>query len=228
MPAQLPRVQVGSACSLVHCNDQSTRGEGGMYSSNAALPQTSPRPRCPALHSCRVEGAREGVARAVGILCDAVQRYKDLCEGQYAGGCVQHQRCVCCQALAAPPPHSWPRLPSHPAYCSSSSVRNPLLTNALCLCLPVPPCAGHTVARVQRVGGIDFHYQPPPRSVVPFAAALKGQSSGRCAVGRGRGREGWGYTQLGGSSGRHRLCLRSVCTNNCLPRNSHEPQLNRA
>jgi hypothetical protein len=35
---------------------------------------------------CRVEGPRHGVARAVGILCDAVGRYKELCEGRYSGG----------------------------------------------------------------------------------------------------------------------------------------------
>lgn len=34
----------------------------------------------------RVEGPRQGVARAVGIMCDAVARYKELCEGAYAGG----------------------------------------------------------------------------------------------------------------------------------------------
>ncbi len=31
--------------------------------------------------------------------------------------------------------------------------------------------------RLQRVLGVDFSYQPPPRSVVPCAAALKGQST---------------------------------------------------
>jgi hypothetical protein len=33
--------------------------------------------------------------------------------------------------------------------------------------------AGHSVSRMQPVSGIDFCYQPPPRSVVPHAAALK-------------------------------------------------------
>ncbi len=34
---------------------------------------------------------------------------------------------------------------------------------------------GQAVPRQQRVLGVDFCYQPPPRSVVPCAAALKGQ-----------------------------------------------------
>ncbi|KAL4423797.1 hypothetical protein ABPG75_001098 [Micractinium tetrahymenae] len=84
--------------------------------------------------SCRVfriEGPAHGVAKAVGIMCDAVDRYKELCEGKYAG---------------------------------------------------------QSVARIQHVSGVEFHYQPPPRSVVPFAASLKGQSSGgrgaRAAAGK--------------------------------------------
>ncbi|KAL4446280.1 hypothetical protein ABPG77_003087 [Micractinium sp. CCAP 211/92] len=74
--------------------------------------------------SCRVfriEGPAHGVAKAAGIICDAVDRYKELCEGKYAG---------------------------------------------------------QSVPRIQHVAGVEFHYQPPPRSVVPFAASLKGQSSG--------------------------------------------------
>ena len=34
-------------------------------------------------------------------------------------------------------------------------------------------CSGQFVSRIQRIHGVDFTYQPPPRSVVPFAAALK-------------------------------------------------------
>lgn len=51
------------------------------------------------------------------IICDAVERYKDLCEGGHAG---------------------------------------------------------RAVSRIQHVRGIDFVYQPPPRSAMPQAAALKG------------------------------------------------------
>ena len=36
-------------------------------------------------------------------------------------------------------------------------------------------CAGQFVARIQKVRGVDFSYQPPPRNIVPYAAALKGQ-----------------------------------------------------
>lgn len=34
----------------------------------------------------RVEGPPLGVARALGVMCDAVERYKELCEGKFAGG----------------------------------------------------------------------------------------------------------------------------------------------
>ena len=34
--------------------------------------------------------------------------------------------------------------------------------------------AGQAVGRAQLVMGVEFSYQPPPKSVVPFAAALKG------------------------------------------------------
>ena len=37
-------------------------------------------------------------------------------------------------------------------------------------------CAGQVVPRSQYVAGVEFYYQPPPRSVVPFAACLKGHS----------------------------------------------------
>ena len=35
--------------------------------------------------------------------------------------------------------------------------------------------------RVQMIQGIPFSYQPPPRTIVPHAAGLKGQGS-RCAL----------------------------------------------
>lgn len=35
-------------------------------------------------------------------------------------------------------------------------------------------CCGQAVGRVQRIMGVEFSYQPPPKNVVPFAAALKG------------------------------------------------------
>ena len=37
-------------------------------------------------------------------------------------------------------------------------------------------CAGQVVSRSQQVMGVEFFYQPPPRSIVPFAACLKGHS----------------------------------------------------
>ena len=42
------------------------------------------------MHACRVEGPRHGVARAVGIMCDAVGRYKELCEGRFSGESLLH------------------------------------------------------------------------------------------------------------------------------------------
>ena len=66
-----------------------------------------------------LQGTQESVATALLIMCDAIARYKDLCEGAYAGQCVSN---------------------------------------------------------VQKIHSIDFSYQPPPRTVVPHAAGLKGQS----------------------------------------------------
>lgn len=36
--------------------------------------------------------------------------------------------------------------------------------------------AGKIVSHVQHVSGIDFFYQPPPRSKMPQAASLKGNA----------------------------------------------------
>ncbi|DBB03863.1 TPA: hypothetical protein ACH3X1_012952 [Trebouxia sp. C0004] len=65
-----------------------------------------------------IEGKKRTVVLALGIICDAVDRYKDLCEGRYCG---------------------------------------------------------QFVGRIQKVRGVEFSYQPPPRNIVPYAAALKGQ-----------------------------------------------------
>ena len=34
---------------------------------------------------CDMQGAKEAVVLALHIMCDAVDRYKELCEGQYSG-----------------------------------------------------------------------------------------------------------------------------------------------
>ncbi|KAL3154371.1 hypothetical protein ABBQ32_013848 [Trebouxia sp. C0010 RCD-2024] len=65
-----------------------------------------------------IEGKKRAVVLALDIVCDAVDRYKELCEGRYCG---------------------------------------------------------QFVARIQKVRGVEFSYQPPPRNIVPYAAALKGQ-----------------------------------------------------
>ncbi|KAL0031801.1 hypothetical protein WJX79_008164 [Trebouxia sp. C0005] len=65
-----------------------------------------------------IEGKKRAVVLALDIMCDAVDRYKELCEGRYCG---------------------------------------------------------QFVGRIQKVRGVEFSYQPPPRNIVPYAAALKGQ-----------------------------------------------------
>lgn len=69
--------------------------------------------------ACRdfvIEGTPTSVLSALTVICQAVDRYKSLCEGQYAG---------------------------------------------------------KVTARIQRINGIEFTYQPPPRSAAPFAAQIK-------------------------------------------------------
>ncbi len=57
-------------------------------------------------------------------------------------------------------------------------------TYALCMVLVVMGwklhymnalCAGQYVSKAQKVHNMEFYYQPPPRNIVPHAAALKGQ-----------------------------------------------------
>jgi len=75
---------------------------------------------CP--RDCReftIEGSSATVTHALSVLCDAVDRYKQLTEGKYQGQIVPH---------------------------------------------------------VQHVSGVDFFYQPPPRSKMPQAASLKGHT----------------------------------------------------
>jgi hypothetical protein len=50
----------------------------------------------------------------------------------------------------------------------------------------LPSAAGQVVARAQHVAGVNFSYQPPPRHLVPFAAALKAPpyANHRCAINR--------------------------------------------
>ncbi|KAK9832981.1 hypothetical protein WJX74_003342 [Apatococcus lobatus] len=75
-----------------------------------------------------VEGDWQCAVAALKVVYEAVDRYKELCEGKYCG---QH------------------------------------------------------VHRSQIVSGVEFSYQPPPRHLVPYAAALKGQGS-RMRQGEGR------------------------------------------
>ncbi|KAG1671631.1 hypothetical protein FOA52_006862 [Chlamydomonas sp. UWO 241] len=45
---------------------------------------------------------------------------------------------------------------------------------------------GQAVGGLQRVCGVDFSYQPPPKGIVPFAAALEGHVGGRALCSRRR------------------------------------------
>ncbi|KAL4524956.1 hypothetical protein Ndes2526B_g07141 [Nannochloris sp. 'desiccata'] len=67
-----------------------------------------------------IEGNHRSVCLALAILCEAIELYKELCEGKY--------------------------------------------------------CGKH-VDRCQYIRGVEFFYSPPPRSAVPYAAALKPESS---------------------------------------------------
>lgn len=67
------------------------------------------------------QGNRRSVVLAVAVLTDAIDLYKELCEGKYCGKVVD---------------------------------------------------------RVQIIRGVEFFYSPPPRSAVPFAAALRPEGGG--------------------------------------------------
>ena len=58
---------------------------------------------------------------------------------------------------------------------------SPAMPNAGHKLLVCCGCAGKMVARIQRVMGVEFIYQPPPRTRVPFAAALKTPAVRPCA-----------------------------------------------
>ena len=70
---------------------------------------------------CRgLQGKKRAVVLALDIMCDAVDRYKELCEGRYCG---EHPKCAimfCC---------------THPELVVSS------LTYSLVMHLTNPPCA---------------------------------------------------------------------------------------
>ena len=91
----------------------------------------------------RVQGQRRAVAAAVEIIHEAVERYKELCEGKRRGEFVQRQ---------------------------------------------------------QRIRGVEFSYQPPPRSVAPHAAALGSPPDGGGAAGG----EGYSSPEPEAVSGQHK------------------------
>lgn len=134
----------------------------GLLSWPTGMPAHVP-PRCPASRACRVEGSRQGVASAVNIMCDAVGRYKELCEGKFAGEGGARSRPPCPAHLPAPP--SALAAAARGVLPGSSRATVPGGSPA-----SRPPClpraAGQSVGRIQRIGGVDFSYQP----VRPLAA----------------------------------------------------------
>ena len=44
---------------------------------------------------CLLQGKKRAVVLALDIMCDAVDRYKELCEGRYCGEHLQMHSIVC-------------------------------------------------------------------------------------------------------------------------------------
>ncbi|GAX73639.1 hypothetical protein CEUSTIGMA_g1090.t1 [Chlamydomonas eustigma] len=63
-------------------------------------------------------------------------------------------------------------------------------------------CMGLTVGRSQKVMGVEFSYQPPPKSVVPYAAALKGHIP-RPGASRGQGRDASAHAGAASAHAQH-------------------------
>ena len=85
-----------------------------------------------------------------------------------------------------PPPLLSHLTPQHPSLQNRDLMSSFPLPRALLQMYKASPCtsdclhsvpfhAGQFVARIQKVRGVEFSYQPPPRNIVPYAAALKGQ-----------------------------------------------------
>lgn len=117
------------------------------------------------------------MAHALSIVCDAVQRYKDLCEGKYAGEWGGWGGALA--GVRGMPPRII--LSACGAELTSASLTLPadglIPSPRPQSCAAAPAAAGQSVGRIQHVEGVDFSYQPPPRTAVPYAASLKGQSS---------------------------------------------------
>lgn len=142
---------------------------------------------------------------AIEIICEAVQRYKELCEGAYCGEanlrCMIGMQCISnfeCHRLYGylRGTRSDYRLHMLVSFREGRTCRFGDAYYQVCalwihgatksasgggqhLHVQLPWGTGQSVDRVQIVRSIEFCYQPPPRSAVPYAAALKGQS-GRC------------------------------------------------
>ena len=61
--------------------------------------------------SVLLQGRRRAVVLAVNIICDAVDRYKELCEGAFCGTAL-----ICCPLQSCPPLPSLKRQPLVPRY----------------------------------------------------------------------------------------------------------------
>lgn len=133
------------------------------------------------------------MAQAIYVITAAVDRYKELCEGKYIGGCAGAAPagpaalmggCVAANLLHA-------KAGDRCALCVCSfdtlwperhdGRRNAVAEQALPprpLPRPRPGTPGQAVPRIQRVLGVEFSYQPPPKCTVPYAASLKGTHLG--------------------------------------------------
>lgn len=110
-----------------------------------------------------IQGHPDSVATALRIICDGIARYKELCEGAYNG-----------MPSSSPSLHMYNQEKGF-----DSSLRGAAKGWSFCSLLKIGICAhaGHLVSRLQIIHGIAFSYQPPPRTIVPHAAGLKGQGN---------------------------------------------------
>ena len=127
-----------------------------------------------------LQGRTRAVMLALDIVCDAVDRYKELCEGNYCGAHLFGPPASCMQPPLSFWKGRWLPFGLQQIHCRLHALLNKGVAWQIefdSIDLGRVPVAGECVSRTQTIHGIDFSYQPPPRTVVPYAAALKGQGS---------------------------------------------------
>ncbi|PSC70588.1 K Homology type 1 isoform A [Micractinium conductrix] len=139
----------------------------------------------------RVEGPRNSVADAVTIICDAVDRYKELCEGKYAGQSVARAQHISgIDFFYQPPPrHIVPYAASLKGHQSSSrrqgegkragaGVRKP----------PTVPQKAGSLGRTTSLGTPAPAAVPPPSATLARSASLPHEQPSRSSsAGAGAG-----------------------------------------